>query len=281
SRSLEIRPKYRSDPQITSEPQPTTTMRILPASLLPALFLAACSSAPELSASVDTGSEPLTAEVEPASTSVDVIEETAAGEADATGGQTYTIVATSLINPDMVPAPEEMLAISSEHEAFVEWLQVNASLAAAGPVVPPRGDSRVRQLMFFNTPDVDAALERCCEGPASGTGLYENGASSFVTHTDLSRIGELVLSGSGDAPRPYVIITGPSSTAMTATVAKMGSIVLCQGDCTDGALAGRCVAIIDCVDVEDARLFMGEVSSNAEDFSYHSWIGPVAFSMNR
>lgn len=248
-------------------------MRIPPASLLPALFLAACSSAPELSASVDAGSEPLTVEVEPASTS--------AGQDGVMGGETYTIVATSLIDPDVVPAPEEMLAISSEHEAFVEWLQVNASLAASGPVVPPRGNSRVRQLMFFNTADVDAVLERCCEGPASGTGLYENGASSFVTDTDLSNIGKLVLSGSGDAPRPYVIITGPSSPAVTATVAKMGSIVLCQGDCTDGALAGRCVAIIDCVDVEDARLFMGEVSSNPEDFSYHSWIGPVAFSMNR
>lgn len=257
-------------------------MRILPASLLPALFLAACSSAPELSASVDAGSEPLTMEVEPASTAADATEESApAGEAKAPSGEAYTIVATSLINPSVVPTPEEMMAISTEQEAFVDWLELNASLVASGPVVPPRGNSRVRQLMFFNTSDADAALERCCEGPASGTGLYENDASSFVTSTDLSRVGELVLSGSGDAPRPYVIITGPSSPAMTATVGKMGSIVLCQGDCTDGALVGLCVAIIDCVDVEDARLFMGEVSSNAADVSFHSWIGPVAFSMNR
>jgi len=221
-------------------------------------------------------------EVVPVSSASEASEESApADSANASNGGTYTIVATSLIDPELVPSPEEMMTISSEQESFMGWLQLNASLVAAGPVVPPRGNSRVRQIMFFDTPDADAALERCCEGPASGTGLYENSASSFVTHTDLSRIGELVVSGSGDAARPYVIITGPSSPAMSATVAKMGSIVLCQGDCIDGALAGLCVAIIDCVDVEDARLFMGEVSPNAGDFSYHSWIGPVAFSMTR
>jgi len=254
-------------------------MRPLPASLftglLTGLALAACSSTPDLSASVATGNEATTTEVE------SLVSDAPSFAGYAPQGQTYTVVAVSLLDPTSLPTSGEMKAITSEQGEFMDWLRLNGGLVAAGPVVPPRDNSSVRQLMFFDTEDSDAALERCCEGPASGTGLYGTEASRFVTTTDLSQVGANVLSGSGSALRPYVIVTGPSSLAMTATFGKMGSLMLCQGDCVDGVLRGRSLAILDCTDVDDARLFMGEVCSSTEGLSYHAWIGPVAFSALR
>ena len=247
-------------------------MRICPAIFVTGLALAACSTSPELSASIETGAEPSAVQVDMA----------AAGSAYSPEGQAYTVVATSLIDANEVPTSAEMTAISSEQAAFVDWLHMNGSLVAAGPVVAPRGNSGVRQLMFFDTDDTASALERCCEGPASGTGLYRNDASRFVTTTDLSMVRSAVMSGSGNAiRRPYVVVTGPSSLAMRATLGKLGPMVLCQGDCVEGALAGRSMTILDCTDVEDARMFMGEVCPDDERMSYHAWIGPVALSTAR
>ena len=267
-----FRSKTHTDPSTNPDQQQTIHMRILPVSLLFGLFLAACSSAPELSASVDTGPESSTMQVETVSSDAGYRPE----------GHTYTIITTSLIDSSQAPALEEMAAIASEQAAFVDWLHMNAGLAAAGPVVAPHGKSAVRQLMFFDSSESDMALERCCEGPAIGTGLYENVASRFVTTADLSRVRDFVVSGSGNAiRRPYVMVTGPSSLAMKATIGKMGPMVLCVGDCIDGAFAGRCMAILDCTDMEDARMFMGEVCPEADNLSYHGWVGPVAFSMAR
>ena len=41
------------------------------------------------------------------------------------------------------------------------------------------------------------------------------------------------------------------------------------------------MTILDCTDVEDARMFMGEVCPDDERMSYHAWIGPVALSTAR
>ena len=269
-------------------------MRSLSAGLLTGLLLAACSSSPELNASVETGAEgTTTTEVEATtwtdtaaddtaadSTGTDVTATNEATSNDGPAGDTYTLVTMSLVDGSAIPTPDEMQAISTEHSAFVDWLHLNGGLIGAGPVVPPRGDSLVRQIMFFDTDQAEEALERCCEGPANGTGLYETAASRFVTTCDMTRIGASAMNG-GSALRPYVMVTGPASAAMTTTFHQMGAMVLCQGTCIDGPFEDRCLAILDCTDVEAAHMFMSEVCADTSDLGYHAWIGPVAFTVNR
>ena len=66
-----------------------------------------------------------------------------------------------------------------------------------------------------------------------------------------------------------------------ATFDRMDSMVLCQGSCTEGPFDGLDLAILDCTDVGDARLFMGEFGADTWGLDYHAWIGPVALSAAR
>lgn len=242
-----------------------SSLCLLPCLVL-CLLLGACSSTGELAASVDAAAEP---------TSAKLLSPVAAGE-----GETYTLVCVSLVDETFIPGPDEMQAIGTEHAAFVDWLHENCGLIAAGPVVPPRGGSLVRQLMLFDSDQQDVTLESCCEGPVEGTGLYRTEASRLVTTADLSGTTRGATTGRG-ALRPYVIVTGSSGAPLRATFDRMDSMVLCQGSCTEGPFDGLDLAILDCTDVGDARLFMGEFGADTWGLDYHAWIGPVALSAAR